>query len=277
MAGHDDWRIPEVAELLSIVDYERFNPAVGEAFDGAACGLGCDDTAAAECSCTQLGAYWSARGDASSSPVATVSFNLGLVLGHAAAEAAYVRALRGRRPAADQRFVDNGDGTITDRLTRLMWEKKVRVSDDLHDVDRRMYWSYDGERETVWDWIDAVNSEDGVRFAGHDDWRIPNVKELYSLFEPGPAKPGIAAPFARDDCRAIGELACSLTSADIHWTSTTFADFPSLALAVGFGAPGKLEREPPAWVIRVAGGVEPHQKTLSLPTRAVRGPVEIAR
>ena len=271
LAGHDDWRLPETGELLSIVHYERFNPAIGDAFDGAACGAGCGSSAAPGCSCTGLGAYWTAGSSGDIVPV--VLANLGIVVGRSAGEDAFVRAVRGPRVDRNDRFVDNGDGTITDRVTRLMWEKKCRCSDSLHDVDRRMHWSFDGTAETIWDWLSAVNEEAGSGFAGHDDWRVPNVKELYSLFDVRRGPPGIDPAFTGEGCADMGKPVCSVTGEGVHWTSTTFADFPSLAVAVGFGTPGALEREPPPGIIRVVGGVEPHEKALRRVTRAVRGPV----
>jgi len=70
-------------------------------------------------------------------------------------------------------YVDNGDGTITDLNTGLMWEKK---SDDsgLHDEDVVLLWSGNGNQETIWDWLDDVNAQGGTGFAGYSDWRIPN-------------------------------------------------------------------------------------------------------
>ena len=67
------------------------------------------------------------------------------------------------------RFVDNHDGTITDLCTGLMWQKDVA--------------------EPVWDplsgpavnWEDALRYAEDLQLAGYDDWRLPNVFELYSL------------------------------------------------------------------------------------------------
>jgi len=59
------------------------------------------------------------------------------------------------------RFHDNGDGTITDNLTGLMWVK-----------------SPDSTAST---WSAAITYCDSLTLAGHTDWRLPNVKELESL------------------------------------------------------------------------------------------------
>ena len=159
-------------------------------------------------------------------------------------------------------------------MTRLIWEKKSPGQTGLHDADRRFAWSGDGKEETVWDWLAAVNRGGGL--AGYSDWRIPNVKELFSLFDGERRDPSIAAAFAAEDCADLRSSRCSATAAYLYWSSTTLADFPALALAVNFSAPGALEHEAPAWVIRVVGGIEPHDKTSHMAVRAVRGPVNLA-
>jgi hypothetical protein len=62
----------------------------------------------------------------------------------------------GRQPA----YRDNGDGTVSDLVTGLMWEKEGRG-----DVS----------------WNDATGLAAQARTAGHGDWRVPTIKELYSL------------------------------------------------------------------------------------------------
>jgi hypothetical protein len=59
-------------------------------------------------------------------------------------------------------YVDNGDGTITDLNTGLMWVK---------DPGDKMY--YD----------DAIASAGSFSYAGYTDWRVPTIKELYSLMD----------------------------------------------------------------------------------------------
>jgi hypothetical protein len=63
-------------------------------------------------------------------------------------------------------FVDNGDDTVTDRVTGLMWQK-------------------DGSSEGM-TWANAkayVNKLNSDRFAGYSDWRLPTIEELASLMK----------------------------------------------------------------------------------------------
>lgn len=109
------------------------------------------------------------------------------------------------------RFVDNGDGTITDGQTGLTWEKKD-YGGGLHHYFSEYYWSgnctdhsgicqpnaaaeatcnaatgggvrgcaqcpgtatcYTFSTTTIWDWVNQLNA---ANFAGHSDWRIPSV------------------------------------------------------------------------------------------------------
>jgi len=63
-------------------------------------------------------------------------------------------------------FVDNDDGTITDRATGLMWEKGGSSS-VIHFLKAKKY-------------VSRLNKE---KFSGYNDWRIPTLEELCSLLE----------------------------------------------------------------------------------------------
>ena len=140
-------------------------------------------------------------------------------------------------------YTDNGDGTITDNNTLLMWEKKVAGGGlgtcltDLHGVDSECSWA-----EATGAWIAAINA---ANLGGHNDWRLPNVKELQSIVDYSKAFPGptVASSFP------------GVTGADDYWSSTTLVGNSLTARSVNFGD----------------GGVNGDMKINSLRVRAVRG------
>lgn len=67
-------------------------------------------------------------------------------------------------------YVDNGDGTITDQVTGLMWQQTSDTNQDgVIDASDKM--SYE----------DALAMAEDCTYAGYSDWRVPTIKELYSL------------------------------------------------------------------------------------------------
>jgi len=80
-------------------------------------------------------------------------------------------------PTAD--FTDNGDGTMTDSETGLMWKRCSEgfVWDGAICTGAAMSYTWQGGLE----WVAQLNGING--FAGYADWRVPNVKELNSIVE----------------------------------------------------------------------------------------------
>ncbi|PKM86361.1 MAG: hypothetical protein CVU87_12275 [Firmicutes bacterium HGW-Firmicutes-12] len=60
------------------------------------------------------------------------------------------------------KFTDNGDGTVTDLNTGLMWQQDP------------------GSKMT---WVEAMSKAEVFELAGYTDWRMPTIKELYSLID----------------------------------------------------------------------------------------------
>ena len=131
------------------------------------------------------------------------------------------------------RWTDNGDGTVTDKLTGLVWEKKTDDS-SIHDKDDTYTWcgascgttyEFDGTAKTAF--LDVLNDVSGggaACFAGHCDWRLPTIDALQTLIEP--ASPDCGAP----PCTTIpGE-----TVSSFYWSSSTYAGYPLYAWGVDF-------------------------------------------
>jgi hypothetical protein len=88
---------------------------------------------------------------------------------------------------------------------------------------------------TIWDWVDFVNAENGgLGFAGHNDWRIPNKKELISIIDDGNFSPAVDAAFNNGVAGFCDALSCSRTQPGFYWSSTTHAALPAVAWFVDF-------------------------------------------
>jgi Protein of unknown function (DUF1566) len=121
------------------------------------------------------------------------------------------------------RYTDNGDGTATDNNTLLMWEVKTAVAGSVHNVNNPYTWSSSGsapDGTLFTDFLDTLNTS--PCFAGHCDWRVPNVKELQSIVDYGENTPAIDPSFPGP------------TAASVYWASTANAGNPSDAWVVGF-------------------------------------------
>ncbi len=96
-AGHTDWRVPTLHELLGIIDYaDATPPLVNVAFHGASCGAACTDLGDPACACTQANHYWSASTyPPIPSGVWLPTFDDGRVDATSRTEDTYVRAVRG--------------------------------------------------------------------------------------------------------------------------------------------------------------------------------------
>lgn len=69
------------------------------------------------------------------------------------------------------RFVDNGDGTVTDKRKNLMWMK----DDTWVELGRLVSW---------WESQEILKKKNAEKFGGHSDWRLPNAHEAKELFDP---------------------------------------------------------------------------------------------
>lgn len=137
----------------------------------------------------------------------------------------YFRFVRGNENYGKNQFVDNGDATITDKATGLTWQK----ADNGEGVN----------------WQGALAYAENLTLAGHDDWRLPNAKELQSIID-YTRSPETSNSAAIDPIFKISTIKNEAGETDYpyFWTSTTHLDGPvpeSSAVYIAFGkAVGKM-------------------------------------
>ena len=69
-----------------------------------------------------------------------------------------------------KRFIDNGNGTITDLETKLMWKQ----TDSYQDTSKWVNWY------KAMEYLQELGIE---KFASYDDWRMPTLEEAESLYD----------------------------------------------------------------------------------------------
>ncbi|PKM99066.1 MAG: adhesin [Elusimicrobia bacterium HGW-Elusimicrobia-2] len=110
--------------------------------------------------------------------------------------------------ASSMSYTDNGNGTITDNRTGLMWLQEGN-------------YAFNGQTSTG-TWEQALGYCENFTYAGYSDWRLPNVRELDSI-----VKFEGAAPF-------INTTYFLNTVSGVYWTSTTYVPITTRAMYVGF-------------------------------------------
>lgn len=147
--------------------------------------------------------------------------------------------------SAVPRYTDNGDGTVTDNQTGLMWEKQTSTCNgEVTCVNSAYGWSSsaavpDGTLFTTF--IAGLNGGDyyspsagqilnasgpAACFANHCDWRIPTIAELQTIVEATATGCGSGSPCI--------DIALGPTQASNYWSSSHLADTPAYLWCVDF-------------------------------------------
>ena len=224
LAGYDDWRLPTIKELYSLIDFNGCvhsrtpQPYIDTEYFDFAFG----DTSRERIIDAQ---YWSSTEYGGTvmdgrRAVFGVNFADGRIKGYPPVTPRgemprFVRYVRGNPRYGKNQLVDNQDGTISDLATGLMWTQT--------DSGKPL------------DWQHALAWAEGLQTAGRDDWRLPNAKELQSIVDYTRA-PDAAAPGKRGP--AVDPIFQVTETESYYWSSTTHLDGPRLgdrAVYVVFG------------------------------------------
>jgi len=176
LANHTDWRVPSIKELYSLIlftgsvkgeqaidmfiETNYFYQPLGDV------SLGEREIDAQTWSSTEYVGL-TMNGDET---VFGVNFIDGRIKGYpkykpgtSTSNTMYFRMVRGNTDYGINHYVDNGDGTISDTATGLMWQK-----------------ADDGSARN---WEESLNYAENLELASYTDWRLPNAKELQSIVD----------------------------------------------------------------------------------------------
>lgn len=223
LGGHSDWRLPTIKELYSLIEFCGLDPNVQATsssgltpfIDTTYFKFGYGDVAAGDRIID--GNFVSSTKSVSKTcgeaveAVFGVNFADGRIKGYPivfpgklTTNAFYFRYIRGNSDYGKNKFSDNGNGTISDNATGLMWMQ----SDNAQAIS----------------WQEALNYAENKEFAGYTDWRLPDTKELQSIvdYSRSPATTNSPAIDPLINCTKIANEA-GKEDYPCYWSSTTHA------------------------------------------------------
>ena len=236
LGGHSDWRVPSIKELYSLIMFYGWEYTSKESsiefintnyfVQPYGDDLGNDRFIDAQ---TWSATEYKGKTMVNDSTVFGVNFVDGRIKGYPKYQPGsnfttpkynLCRLVRGNTNYGINNFVDNGDGTISDLATGLMWQK----ADD----------------GTARDWENALAYAEGLELANKNDWRLPNVKELQSIIDytRGPQSTQSPAINALFTCSEIDDPDGTPGHYPFYWSGTTHKTGPqefSNAAYVAFG------------------------------------------
>ncbi len=242
LAGYTDWRLPTIKELYSLILFSGKDPSGVTGTDTSGLTPFIDDVFDFEYGDPSSGERIIDAQFASSSIYTSttmdgndtmfgVNFADGRIKGYPCSampggrtKTFFVLYVRGNTGYGTNQFVDNGDGTITDTATGLMW-----MQEDSGHLGAGS--SMDG----ALNWEQALNFAENLTYAGYDDWRVPDTKELESIvdYTRSPDATGSAAIDPVFQCSAITNEAGQVDY-PYYWSSTTHAN--DSVVPGGYGA-----------------------------------------
>jgi hypothetical protein len=189
--GYTDWRLPTVLELSQLVHHGAVTPAINKTYfpNTMFWVYQTSTTCAQSPNSSWVVDFWGWSGGTYYS------------MPNSKSNSYYVRAVRGGKSSLRPSLVDNGDGTVTDIQTGLIWQQS--------------------EAGAI-PWEEALTYCENLELAGYDDWRLPNCNELQTIVDYSEYDP------------AIDLVAFPNAFSNVYWTSTTMAASPGAGWTVTF-------------------------------------------
>ncbi len=218
LGGYSDWRLPTIKELYSLIYFNGTDPSGYEGTDtsGLIPFIDTDyfefaygDTSAGE---RIIDSQYASSNlyVANDQTLFGVNFADGRIKGYGLSlfgkeKTFYVIYVRGNSDYGLNDFLNNGDGTISDRNTGLIWTK--------NDSGMGLNW------QEALEWVQEKND---VKYLGYNDWRLPNIKELQSIvdYSRSPDTTGSASIAAVFNATSIINEA-GQADYPYYWSSTT--------------------------------------------------------
>ncbi len=235
LGGYSDWRLPTIKELYSLIDFSGIDPSgyngIDTTFlipfiDNGYFDFAYGDTSAGERIIDAQYAsgtlYISNTANDGGRTMFGVNFADGRIKGYGLTlfgsdKTFCVIYVRGNTSYGQNDLTDNGDDTITDNASDLMWAQD------------------DGGEGLTWEeslaWVRTKNAEN---YLGYSDWRLPNAKELQSIVD-YTRSPDTTDSAAIDDLFVTTTITNEAGQVDYpcYWSSTTHVNWTSRPGASG--------------------------------------------